>query len=242
MTEEVKVQEFVLVLATKGQSPSILNADFLKYSGIVSEDMELAREPIYTNQLIQIGYKNGLVITAQPNRIVFSELLQGKSTAEITAPSIARKLVEALPKLNYQAIGINPRGYVPVEQEIATQFVSDHLLAKGPWQKYGQSSVRATVNYVYNLDRGQLNLAISEASLQLPEDKTIPVVLFSGNVDHVLSAEQPEQNLQEIYQCLDSWQQDLNAYTELVNGCFLVPLSETVFKKDRTGIREPAIV
>ncbi|NEQ97091.1 MAG: hypothetical protein F6K30_10260 [Cyanothece sp. SIO2G6] len=220
MIEQVKVQEFVFVLATKGQNPSVLNADFLRYSGIVTEEMELAKEPIYTNQLIQISYTNGLVMTAQPNRIVFSELLQDKTPDAMTAPAIARKLVETLPKLAYQAVGINPRGYIPVEPEVATQFVSRHLLAQGAWQKFGNKPMKASVNYSYSLEQGQLNLSVSEASLQLPDKETMPVVLFSGNIDHILD-EYEENKLGILIEFIDGWQQDLNLYTELVNTYFL---------------------
>lgn len=186
--------------------------------------MELARDPIYTNQLIQIAYTNGLVITAQPNRIVFSELLQDKTTDDIVAPAIAQKLVEALPKLDYQAVGINPRGYIPVEQEIVSKFVPNYLLAPGPWQEFGDTPVKASVHYSYRLESAQLNLAVSEASLQMPEDKVSPVILFSGNIDHVVS-EEAEDKLQVLAKYIQNWRDDLDAYERLVNTSFLMPLS-----------------
>ncbi|NET08655.1 MAG: hypothetical protein F6K16_28960 [Symploca sp. SIO2B6] len=229
MIEQVKVQEFVLVLATKGQNPSILNSDFLRYSGIVPEEMELARDPIYTNQLLQIAYTNGLVITAQPNRIVFSELLQDKTTEDIVSPAIAQKLVEALPKLDYQAVGINPRGYIPMDKKMVSQFVPNYLLAPGPWQEFSSNPVKASINYSYKLEKARLNLSVSEASLQMPEDRVTPVILFSGNIDHVLS-EELENRKQVLKEYIQNWREDLDAYERLINTSFLAPLGRALLE------------
>jgi hypothetical protein len=43
MTPTVTIQELALALTAKNHSPTLLNSDFLKYSGIVPPDWELAR-------------------------------------------------------------------------------------------------------------------------------------------------------------------------------------------------------
>jgi hypothetical protein len=45
MTPTVTIQELALALTAKNYSPTLLNSDFLKYSGIVPPDWELARPP-----------------------------------------------------------------------------------------------------------------------------------------------------------------------------------------------------
>lgn len=243
MKKEIKVQEFVMVLATKGQSPSVLNAEFLRLSSIVPENWELARKPVYTEQMIQIAYENGVVVTAQPSRIILSELLQDKSVDDTFVPEIARKLVAALPKLDYQAVGINPRGYLPVAagQEAASRYVTNNLLAKGPWQQYGEAPVKASINYVYQLEQGRLNLSVSEATLQLPEEKQLAVILFSGNIDHALKSESSEEKVEELSQFINSWKRDIESYTKLIDSSFSVP-GEDVVIPDHAPIAEPALV
>jgi hypothetical protein len=63
MTKELKVQEFGIIVAIKDNKPTVLNPDFLKYSGIVP-DSELARQPIFTQNLSQVVYTNGVSIIA----------------------------------------------------------------------------------------------------------------------------------------------------------------------------------
>lgn len=238
----VKVQEFVMVLATKGQSPSVLNAEFLKYSDVVPESWKLARDPVYTEQIIQIAYENGVVITAQPTRIILSELLQDKSVEETFVPEIAQKLVAVLPKLDYQAVGINPRGYLAVEagQEAASQYVTNCLLAKGPWQQFGEAPVKASINYVYQLEQGRMNLSVSEATLKLPEEE-LAVILFSGNIDHALKNEAPEARTAELAEAIGSWQKDVTSYTTLINSSFRLP-EEAIVVPDYAPAVEPALV
>lgn len=238
MKQKVKIQEFVMVLATQGQSPSVLNAEFLRFSNIVPEDWQLARKPVYTEQFIQIAYENGVAITAQPSRIILSELLQDRTVDETSVPSIAQKLVTALPKLNYQGVGINPRGYLTVEagQDAASQYVANHLLAEGPWQRFGEAPVRASVNYVYQLEHGRLNLSVSEATLQLPEQETAAVILFSGNIDHSLEGDEPSEKVSQLDQVIANWKRDVASYTMLVDTCFTIPQNEV------SPASEPALV
>lgn len=240
----VKVQELVIVLATKGQSPSVLNAEFLRYSSIVPESWQLARKPIYTEQVIQIAYENGVVITAQPNRIILSELFQDKSVEDTVLPQIAKKLVSALPALDYEAVGINPRGYLNVAagKKAASQYVTNNLLAPGPWQQYGKEPVKASVNYVYQLEQGRLNLSVSEASLQMPEEE-LSVILFSGNLDHALKEEGAESKAAELVAAIGNWQRDVASFTELVNSSFSVPEPDVpeVIVPDHAPVAEPAI-
>jgi hypothetical protein len=106
-----KVQELVIVIATQSQNPSVVTPDFLKYSGILPDGVEVARPPLYTNQVVQVVLDNNVTITAQPNRLVIAELMDGKTRETIQGPEMACRYVSALPNLEFQAVGINPRGY-----------------------------------------------------------------------------------------------------------------------------------
>jgi hypothetical protein len=45
----------------------------LRYSGIIPEDWELARQPVRTPQAAQVSYQNGISIVAYADRTVFVE-------------------------------------------------------------------------------------------------------------------------------------------------------------------------
>lgn len=221
MDQRLTVQELVFLIATKQQNPTILNPDFLIYSGIVPEDWKLARPPIYTNQVAQITYQNGVNIVAQSNRIIFSEMLEGKALSDIVVPQVVQKYVEMLPKVDYQAIGTNFRGYVGCTSDEAYQYVCHQLLSSGPWQEFGQEPMRAAINYFYALEQGRLNISVNEASLQYPDQDPFPVILFSGNVNYDHLGEVKEERLKSLSGIIARWQQDLETFTTLVNTRFL---------------------
>ena len=85
----------------------------------------------------------------------------------------------------------------------------------------GKAPVKAAVNLVYSLERGELNLSVAEALLQLQDADPTPAVLFSGSFQYQVAGELEGEKLQHLYQLLENWQPDLEAYREIVNERFL---------------------
>jgi hypothetical protein len=65
----LQIQELAIAIIAKNINPTVLNTDFLKYTGVIPSDWELERSPVYANGVAQIIFSNGLAIVAQPNRI-----------------------------------------------------------------------------------------------------------------------------------------------------------------------------
>lgn len=85
----------------------------------------------------------------------------------------------------------------------------------------GKAPVKAAVNLVYSLEQGELNLSVAEALLQLQDAEPNPAVLFSGSFQYEITGELEGEKLQHLYELLENWQPDLEAYREIVNGRFL---------------------
>lgn len=228
MTQTLTVQELVIVIAAKNHNPTILTPDFLKYSGIVPTEWELARPPLYTNTMAQMTFNNGIGIVAEPNRVIFSEAIVGKAVSVVAVPGIARKYTDTLPNIDYQAIGLNWRGYVPFNepQDAARKYLAETLLSAGPWHEFGTAPARASVNFAYTLERGQFNLSVNDALLNLADETTTPIVLFSGNFSYDIASKTVSERLLSLHQTLDNWQADLETYTDLVSNKFLVKVAE----------------
>ncbi|BAY07532.1 hypothetical protein [Calothrix sp. NIES-2098] len=223
MSQNLDVQEFVIAIAVRQQNPTVLTADFLKYSGIVPSDWELARPPILTNAAAQVVFQNGVSIIAEVNRIVFSEIIANKEAQDVSIPLIARKYVETLTQVSYQGVSINFRGYVLFDRENGTprNYIFGNLLKPGPWQEYGTSPVQAALRFIYTLKEAQLFLDVNEVGLQLPDKSLLPAILFSANVSHAVAQDDPVQRLNNLVQVIGNWQKDLETYKEVVNTKFL---------------------
>jgi hypothetical protein len=218
------IQELGLTLTAKNHSPTLLNSDFLKYSGIVPPDWELARPPIFSSQISQVAFTNGINIVAQSNAITFIESLNTKPLEDTKIPAVIRKYVEALPRTDYQTLSINPRSFVTFEEgdeNAAREYITSTLLSKDTWSDVGKAPVKAAVNLVYSLERGELNLSVAEALLQLQDAEPTSAVLFSGSFQYEVAGELEGEKLQHLYQLLENWQPDLEAYREIVNQRFL---------------------
>lgn len=220
MNQALEIQELAIVITAKNYDPSLLNPGFLKYSGIVPEDWELARQPVVSNRASQIVFNNGIYIAAQPNRLMFVEALnnqEDKHNAQI--PELARKYVEILRTIKYQAVGINFRGYTTCTNTTveSNNYLIDKLIQPGEWQQCGTKPVKAGLNLLFSYDDKQLSLSVNEAGLKLPESEQAAIVLYSGNFNYDLSDFKPEKVLPTINSIIDNWQQDLEIYTDVVS-------------------------
>jgi hypothetical protein len=168
-------------------------------------------------------FANGISVMAEPNRIMFSEAIDGKVASEIAIAQIARKYVQALPHMEYQAVGLNPRGFASfdAEPESARKYLSEKLFSPGAWQEVGTQPMRATINLAYTLERGVFYLSVQEAALRQPDETTTPIVMFSGNFSYDLASKKEEERLTSLYQAIENWQADLDTYKDIINTKFL---------------------
>lgn len=216
------LQEFSIAIAAQNQSPAVFNLEFLVYSGIIPSEWELSRQPVYTSQVVQLSFQNHITITAQPGRILFTELIGSKDFSNIEIIQVARRCVQSLPNMEYQAVGINPAGHVELaDAEATSNYVNKILLAPGPWQAVGQALPRTRISFTYTLEQGPLNLTISEAKIRQDDETLKPVVVFGGNFDYTLDGATSSEKFHHLQQVLNHAQTDLETYRELVNRTFL---------------------
>ncbi|MBD2693710.1 hypothetical protein [Anabaena catenula] len=225
MSKNFEIQELAIVIIAKNLNPTVLTPDFLKYTGVVPADWELAKQPVYTNGVVQIFFTNGLGIVAQPNSVTLLESIGTKPAGEVLVPKITQNLINKLSQVEYQTVGINPRGFTTFNSEDdAYQYISGKLLAPGSWQQFGEGKVNATLQLTYPLKRGTLNLGINQVNVQFP-DKQAAAILFSGNFNYPLAGDTPAERIQDLQQIVNNWQDSLNTYQQLLVEKFL-PSSE----------------
>lgn len=223
MNKTLQVQELAIAIAVKNHNPAILTLDFLKYSGIIPDEWQIAHSPTITDQGAQIIFQEGVSIVAQPDKIVFLEAIANQELLEIKSPGIACKYIQTLAKLEYRAVAINLRGHAAFEQEgeSARHYLFETLLAPGPWQEFGTAPAQASLQFSYKLEQGTFNLAVNDALLQQPESEPIPVVLFSGNFNYSLTGETQPEKFHHLQQTVQNWQNTLEIYTNFIQTKFL---------------------
>ena len=222
MNKQLNVQELSIVLAVKEQNPTSLNTDTLKYTNVIPNNWTLASTPIIQKNFVQLKFTNGVVIIAEHNRIILAQPIFEKSVADIVIPDIAKKYAQIFPNVEYQAVGINPRGFVPFsgEKDTARTYLTQTLLSPGSWQEEGELPLRVNLNLVYKYERASMYLNITETAIQ-SQDKTIPIVIFAANYSYKINGENSSEKLSHLLQVIDNWQADVEAYSNLINNKFL---------------------
>ncbi len=230
MSQTLEIQELAIVITAKNYDPSLLNLELLKYSGVISEAWKLARQPVTSKRASQIVFDNGVHITAQPNRLIFVEALNNKEDKAAEIPGLVRRYVEILRTIDYQAVGINFRGYVtcPNSTVESNRYLFDNLIQPGEWQNCGTDSVKAGVSFMFTYDEKQLNLSINEAALKLPESEKVPIVLFNGNFNYDITSDLPGNRLPQLGKIVDNWHRDLNIYRDVVSKFIKIQLPKRV--------------
>jgi hypothetical protein len=216
------LQELGIVVAMQQPNPHLVTAEFLKLSGIIPADWQLAQEPVNTERISQLLFTNSVSIVAEPNRIMFGENIGERDINTLAVARIAHKYTEIFKLAKYSAIGINIRSYSPQASiQNATQYINHQLLADGSWQNYGTAPVQAALNLVYTLPNRQLNLDIAAAGIQFGQAEITPVILFSGNFSYSLVNAELGETVAAVGRVLTDWQLDLSAYCELITDRFL---------------------
>ncbi|MFM6326033.1 MAG: hypothetical protein ACKPGF_25965 [Microcystis panniformis] len=216
-----EIQELAIAITAKSLNPAMLTVDFLKYSGIVPPDWELNGQPVLNPNYAQVNFQNGISIVAQPRTITFVEIIKSPDSLNLKLPEIVGLYLDKLPLAEYQALSIAPKSIVPLpgSPDAAKKYITETLLAPGPWLNFGTAPLQAGINLLYQLETSQLSVAINEAKLQLPDGQTLAALLFAGNFNYNLAEGSDRLNLLKQY--LGQWQKDLEIFRELVNQRFL---------------------
>ncbi len=219
-------QEIAIVIAVPVEDPTMLNEKFLKQAGIIPIDWQLERQPVYSDRVAQIMFTNGLSIVAQPDRLMFLEIVGDKSSDTLHAGKVAQKYLATLKMADYRSVGINFRSYAPQNSpDAATAYINDRLLTAGNWQQYNHHQVRASVNLNYDLGDRQFNLSIDAATIQFPTPLTHPAVVFSGTFSYDLAASSGER-VAKISAIIGNWQQELNEFNYFITTRLLSATSD----------------
>ncbi len=219
MTQSLNIQEISLVLQAANLDPAILNPSLFDYSAIFPTDWEVLRQPVYQRNGVQILFKNGIRLIVQPNRLTLSELVLGKEIHEMQVATLMSKWIEALPNLEYQALGINPTGMMsfPEEEQGTANFLRSVLLTDRVQREGLPELSMAALNLSYRLERGMLNLSIQEGTAQRSGNQAISALLYSGNCHYTLQGGSRSERLDDLRGLLDQWQSGVDQYRDLVS-------------------------
>ncbi|NJL51874.1 MAG: hypothetical protein HC930_05925 [Hydrococcus sp. SU_1_0] len=232
MESKLELQQLSLSLIAQNYNPAQITPDFLAASGIIPHDWQLASKPVVASNMVQLRFKNGLSVVAQPGSITFSEAIRTSSMEEMEAAKVASRYLEALPAADYQQLKISPMCLYNLGDEADTvrQLIVEALLAPAPWHSFGSAPTKAAINLVYELEHCQLNLKVDEARFQQGETNAIPGLLFAGDFIYSVAELSGESKINSFKIAINNWQQNV--------AMFQSKISENIIKTAQAAMSE----
>ncbi|MEM6755139.1 MAG: hypothetical protein AAF630_19475 [Cyanobacteria bacterium P01_C01_bin.38] len=219
VNKTLEIQEIGIIITAKKLNVGMLSMDFLKTSGIIPQDWELQSKPVATPSAVQLAFKNGVSLVAQPGKIFFSETMAKKAIKDIQLSEVASKYVEKLPHADYQEVIINPKSLIGLENSFS-DYITKTLIAPGPWQNIGKEKMQASINFLYQLESAPLSLSVTQAQIKQNE-KSLPALLFSGSFHYRVNEYPQTEIISQMVQRINKWQTNLESFNEIINQKFL---------------------
>ena len=152
-----------VVINASHHNPSILHPSFLTSQQIVAPDWALAEPPICTPPLSIVKFRQGLVFTAEAEKLQVMDNSPADPPAQSMVPELASKYIETLPHVAYTAVGVNFKGFIEVVD--ASSFLIRTFLQAGPWNDGGLLAQSIGIRFVYEADGAKLRLSLDGGSL-----------------------------------------------------------------------------
>lgn len=212
--------EFSVVLLADSNNPSILNPDFLRYTGIVENPWQILDVPdavISIPGFSQVKYNGGLTIRTEPNRVVFEQTGDPLEIGSISCIDMARRYLDAVPHVKYSAFGINPKGYKTLHST-EQESVSDALKNSGDWMEFKNVNPEIQLKAVYDLNDKRIVLDISQARKRVATGNDVHAILFQANIHRDITEPEQPKRIDKLVSVLNEWKTDLSDFQELVNN------------------------
>ncbi len=213
----IVLTELSVVIAAEQNNPSILNPDFLTRNKIVAQNLGVQEgSTISTPMFSRVAFVNDVSVTAEPSRIIFAQTgqpLEDEDASQI--PDMAVRFLKTLPHVPYRAIGINPKGIVPLAGSNSGT-VANALKDSGVWTTYKGILPEMTLTGLYRCPSRTIQMNVSSHESGQNDDAASNHLQFQANFHHDIGEGVRQGQIEKILSVLTDWKADLDAFRELV--------------------------
>lgn len=210
-----------IVIVAKAHNPSILQPYFLHEKNIVPKewDWEGARS-IITPPLSQIIFKEGFVITAELQKLVFQENEGERVPDKTRLGAIADAYTEILPHVPYTSVGVNFTSHIKkTSTDEASSYLLDRFITKGKWTKYGKTPPAVGVKFVYDIGDSKCTLSLDPGEVIQVEkpQESIPGVFVNVNYHRDANPQKKDW----LSTAINKWTDDYRHFIKMVDELIL---------------------
>lgn len=201
------VQLSVVLVATSN-NPSIINPDFLANNNIVDPDRSLQGDPVTTPVFAQVVYEDGLIVRADPERVIFEQSATGTCLRSIICPKMAWVYADVVPHVPYRAVGINPKLHVSLTHANSANLASV-LDGRGSWLHYNDLEPEIQLKLIYPYSSRKIIVDVLGATRPSPNGQPLPGLVFQGNVHRDLEQPSSQSRIKKLVSIVKNWEGDV---------------------------------
>ncbi|VVM08201.1 hypothetical protein [Methylacidimicrobium tartarophylax] len=211
-----EVECAIVLVASAGLSPGIINGDFLKKQQVIPNEWEIALpSPMSAPTASSVSFRSGVSILALPDRLQVSDRLPAGDPAHSAVAQIAKGLVGVFPHARYSAVGINFRTFVELSDGVG--FLRRRFIKEGAWLEEKKQLCGAGVRFCYSLDGARMNLQLDDGELTKEGGEKVNGIAISCNFHSNIKAYPARDRVDEIIgQFETSWKFYLDTRAELL--------------------------
>ena len=216
LESRITLVELSVVLAADGFDSSVITADFLRHSGIVSGNLETVQPPVSTPIFAQVSFDGGLEINATPDRLAFIHRLEGhvKLSKIGASVEIVTRFLEKVPFPRYQAIGINPAGFCALNGNAASRVINS-LIENGTWMAFDNVNPVVSLKSVYSYQDRQITMFVQDYIASESGGSKNPALMFNANIHREIGEGDHMQRIPSLMSILSGWKRDLQDFLKL---------------------------
>ena len=202
--------ELSVVLVATSNNPSIVNPDFLVANNIIDGKRQIREDPVTTPMFAQVAYQDGIVVRADPERVMFVQSTSEACLGRVICPDMAKNYACAVAHVPYRAVGINPKLHVGLA-DADNPGVSSALDDRGSWLSYQDSEPEIQLKAIYSFGLRKVIMDVLGATRRYPDGQQLPGYLFQGNVHRDLEQSSTQKRVDALQSILGNWEDDVQA-------------------------------
>jgi len=193
-----------IVVVAREHTPSMLHPSFLESQGIVSSDWKLLEPPICTPPISIVKYNNGVVLTAESNKLQVLQTPVESSKLDLVIPELTSRYIEKFPHISYIAVGVNFAFIIQI-------FIKEKVHDLGDL-KLKSASIRLA--YPISTDKQRVVLNVScEPKEVIERGEAKRGILVSANYHHYIDE---EKTLEDTMKAISTFESRLTHFKDVI--------------------------
>lgn len=212
-------QEITIGLLAVNFQPSIITEKTLQQKQIIPQDWQLKPQKVVKPNLRQFLFKNGFKIETQLGKIYFNTTINQR---KIPICQIVKNFVSSFPQLIYSKVEILPTRLIslPGDDNVARDFIINNLFLQREWQNFQNVQPKIQVQFYYQLQKGGLNLKITNVKFSNSQKIIKPALLFKGAFSEGFNFNYKTKRKKKIETILDNYDYYLASFNKIINSLF----------------------